>query len=289
MGQFGDLNIAQAQTLADGRLFFPVGSPLRNPALGRIGIRTTDFDSSSNALNLRIQRRMSSGFRVQGSYTWGKALDKSSSVAQTDFDNSDRMPTPYNIGLQRGPADFDVRQTFNANAIRQVPGRFQGWRDGLFGRWEVSGLAQAQTGFPFNPRVGFDRARHRSGFGDLDQRPSLAAGASNIIQGSPDQYFNPAACTLPEAGFYGNLGRNVLTGPGLFALNMGVQKALWRTDRQDVRLRVETFNATNHPNFDVPFELRLFTSTGGRVGAAGRITTTSTPARQIQFALRWAF
>lgn len=87
---------------------------------------------------MRLQRQMSAGFRLLGSYKWGKAIDTSPSVAQTDFDDSDRMRIPYNVALRRGLADFDVRHTFNANAS-----------------WQIRGGC----------------------FGDLDQRPSLAARA----------------------------------------------------------------------------------------------------------------
>lgn len=289
LGQFGDLNVAQAQTMPDGRLFFPATGPLRNPAFGRIGIRTTDFNSFYHALTLRLQRHLASRFRVDANYSWAKAIDESSSSTQTDFDNSDRMPTPYSIRSQRGPADFDVRQAFNATATWTLPGMGRGLAHRLFGDWSLQSVIQIQTGFPFNPRVGFDRARMRSGFGDLDQRPSLASAAPPVILGDPSRYYDPMSFVLPQAGYLGDLGRNTLTGPGLTSAHFGLHKSLWKDERQDLRFRLEAFNATNHPNFDVPSELRLFTSSGGRVGATGRITTTSTPARQIQFALHWAF
>lgn len=289
LGQFGDLNVAQAQTLDDGRLFFPASGPLRNPAFGRLGIRTTDFNSFYHALTLRLQRRLAAGLHLDVNYTWAKAIDESSSSTQTDFDNSDRMPHPYNIRLQRGPADFDVRRTLNATAGWLLPSPRQGLARHLAGNWQLHTVVQAQTGFPFNTRVGFDRARMRSGFGDLDQRPSLASPTPPVILGDPARYYDPMSFLLPAAGFLGDLGRNSIPGPGLFSLNLGLHKSLWRSERHDVRLRTEVFNATNHPNFDVPSELRLFTSSGGRVGSSGRITTTSTPARQIQLALRWVF
>lgn len=289
LGQFGDLNVAQAQTMADGRLFFPATGPLRNPAFGRIGIRTTDFNSFYHALTLRLQRHLSSGFRVDANYSYAKAIDESSSSTQTDFDNSDRMPTPYSIRSQRGPADFDVRQAFNATASWTLPAFGRGLAHRFFGDWSLQSVIQVQTGFPFNPRVGFDRARMRSGFGDLDQRPSLASATPPVILGDPARYYDPMSFILPQAGYLGDLGRNTLTGPGLFTSHLGLHKSLWKYEGQDLRFRFEVFNATNHPNFDVPSELRLFTSSGGRVGSTGRITTTSTPARQIQFALHWSF
>lgn len=159
----------------------------------------------------------------------------------------------------------------------------------VLGGWEAHGILQSQTGFPFNPRVGFDQARMRSGFGDLDQRPSLSHGPGSVVLGDPSRYFDPLAFTLPAAGFLGNLGRNTVTGPGLFTLSLGLHKSLWRSESHTLRLRMEAFNATNRPNFDIPSELRLFASSGGRVGSAAQITTTSTPARQVQLAMRWEF
>ncbi len=156
----------------------------------------------------------------------------------------------------------------------------------------ASRLDEDSDRFPVQPFTGFDRTRIQSDFSDLDQRPSLAAGsgsAEDIVRGDPKRYFNPLAFELPEPGYYGNLGRDVWTGSGLFTVNLGIQKSLWRSERQDVRLRAEFFNLTNQPNFSLPSALTLFSSNGSRVGSAGRITSTSTTSRQVQLALRWNF
>jgi len=219
----------------------------------------------------------------------GKAIDDSSRATLADFGNSDRNPHPLNNRLQRGLADFDIRHSFNADVGWRVPSPQRGWAKHVGGGWEIHGLMQLQTGFPFNPRVGFDRAQLQSGFGDLNQRPSPAASVpGEVILGDPKLHFDPTAFVLPEAGFYGDLGRNTLSGPGLFALNLAVHKSLWRSERHDVRLRVEAFNVTNHPNFNIPSGLNLFSSSGRRVGSAGRITSTSTMSRQLQMAVRWS-
>jgi hypothetical protein len=292
IGHIIDLNIAQPDVLADGTLFFRPGAPRRNPAFGRIGLRTTDFDSSYHALLVKLQRRMSRSLRWQANYTFGKVIDTNSTATVTDFDQSDRTPHPTNLRNQRGPADFDVRHVLSINGSWELPQPGEGPLRAIFGGWALHGLAQAQSGYHFSPFTGFDRTRIQSQFSHLDQRPSLApdAGrASDIVLGGPQRYFNPLAFTLPEPGFYGNLGRNVLPGPGLFAVNLGAQKSLWRTDRQHVWLRAEFFNAGNRPNFGLPSGLTLFSSSGARLGSAGRINSTSTPARQIQLALRWSF
>jgi hypothetical protein len=110
-----------------------------------------------------------------------------------------------------------------------------------------------------------------------------------LILGDPQRWFDPMAFGLQPAGFYGNLGRNTLAGPGLNLVNAALHKVLWRSERHSLRMRFEFFNLANHPNFQVPSDLALFNSSGGRVGSAGRITETSTTSRQVQIAARWEF
>lgn len=151
--------------------------------------------------------------------------------------------------------------------------------------------AQAQSGPPFNPTVGFDRTRLSGGrTSDLNQRPSLAWPIpQKIILGDPQRWFDPLAFTLPPAGMYGNLGRNTLRGPALATADAALHKTLWRAERGALRFRAEVFNLTNHPNFQVPATRALFDSSLNRVGAAGQITSTTTSSRQIQLALRYEF
>ena len=94
---------------------------------------------------------------------------------------------------------------------------------------------------------------------------------------------------LPEAGFYGTLGRNTLQGPGLAVANLSIHKTLWNRENVSLKLRTEVFNPANRPNFQVPADLFLFDSTGRRVGSAGRIAETATGSRQLQVALRLEF
>ena len=110
-----------------------------------------------------------------------------------------------------------------------------------------------------------------------------------MILGDPARWFNPDAFSLQAAGTYGNLGRNTLAGPGLVDMDLAVHKTLWARERSRITLRVEMFNAANHPNFQIPSGVSLFGSTGARVGSAGQITQTTTTSRQLQLALRASF
>jgi len=152
-------------------------------------------------------------------------------------------------------------------------------------------MLQVQTGPPFSPSVGFDRARLSGGGpSDLQQRPVFAPSpGQKVILESPARWFDPLAFALPPAGMYGNLGRNALRGPGLAVLDLAAHKILWRREGQNLRLRAEAFNLTNHPNFQIPSGLTIFDSSLNRVGSAGQITATTTTSRQIQLALRYEF
>jgi len=276
-GHVGDINPEE-----------PPGKTPIDPAFGQIGMLRTQFTSSYNALTAGFRKRLSHGLRIDAHYTFGKVIDETSDVLFQDFLGSDKVPNIFNYRANRGLADFDVRHALALNYSYALPWRERrGWAAAI-SDWQWSGLAQVQSGHPFSPDVGFDRAEI-GGLDDLGQRPNLVPNAGGIITGRPNQYFNPLAFSLPAAGTLGNLGRNTFTGPGLATLDMALQKAVVVKERHSVTLRFEAFNILNHPNFQLPSSRALFNSNGTRIGSAGQITATSTPSRQLQIALRYAF
>lgn len=291
LGQLISANSPIPEVQGGGTLFFPEGSPYVNPAFSRIGLRRSQFNSFYQGLTMSVQTRLGSRFSMRGKYTWSRSIDEASNHTFNDFVASDQVPTVWNYRANRGLSDFDQDHVFAASFSWSL------WEGGssalgaVLGGWEMHSLAQAMSGTPFAPRVGFDRARLRPGFGDVGQRPDLIAGRSarDIVLGDPARYFDPSAFSLPEAGYLGNLGRGTLRGPGVFTWDLALHKTLFSTERQALELRGEVFNLTNHPNFQVPSGRALFTSRGGRIGSAGRITSTSTNSRQVQLALRWDF
>jgi hypothetical protein len=290
-GQISEANPFTPQIQPDGTLLFAPGSPRLNPAFGRTRLRRTQFDSCYHALQVSIERRWRRGISAQAKYAWGKSLDNTSNAINKDFVNSDGTPTMFDYSQNRGRSDFDLRHTFGVNFSWALPGAGRGLAGRILRGWELHGLMQAQSGLPFNPTIGFDRARLTSGTaGDPGERPMyIAAPGARVILGDPRRWFDSLAFGLPAAGTYGNLGRNVFDGPGLVSVDLALHKVFWATERQSVRLRVEAFNVSNHPNFQIPSGQTLFTSSLNRVGSAGQITATTTTSRQVQLALKWMF
>jgi len=84
------------------------------------------------------------------------------------------------------------------------------------------------------------------------------------------------------------LGRNTLTGPGLLNLSVVKNNYVKRvSDAFNVQFRTEFFNLLNRANFAPPLDNRnIFDATGAAIANAGLITSTQTPSRQIQLALK---
>jgi hypothetical protein len=289
-GQIGNINTTEPIAEADGTLFFPEDGPRVNPIFSNIGLRRTAFNSFYHSFSASLLKRWGSGLSYRLKYTLGKSIDETSNTIFGDFDNSDLMPTMFDYRQNRGLSDFDIRHVLAANFSYTIPRAFSGMTSRVFEGWDLQGIFRYHSGHPFAPTVGFDRARLLATFGDLGQRPNQAGPLSeSVVLGDPSRYFDPLAFTLPEAGYYGDLGRGILAGPSLTLLDFALHKTLWSEEQSRLTFRAEFFNILNHPNFKVPSGLKLFNSREQRLGTAGRITETSTTSRQIQFGLRFEF
>lgn len=285
--RFVDGNQAIPQILADGRKFFPANSVTRNPNLTGVRYKVTDGQSFYNALQVSLQQRVRGGMLVRVNYAFARNIDDGS-VTVTQGGDNDLPQDPDSRKAERGLSNYDVRHYFVALWSWDVPA-ISGLPRWLGAGWQWNTIATVASGNPFSVVVGFDRARARFQAGTSPQRPDLVAGRSNNpVLGGPDRYFDSTAFALPEAGFFGNLGRNTLVGPGLVMADISINKRFRISERVSAQFRTEMFNSLNHPNFAIPSARTVFTSTGP-VGSAGRITSTLTSARQLQLGLKLTF
>jgi hypothetical protein len=119
--------------------------------------------------------------------------------------------------------------------------------------------------------------------------PGIAASCVNVINIDPATG-TPIPDTRTCLNLRGNLGRNTLIGPGLANFDFSVFKNNYIkrvSDSFNIQFRAEFFNILNHTNFAPPLENRnVFDSGGHPIANAGLITSTQTPSRQIQFAVK---
>ena len=119
-----DVNMVIPQATSQGLLWpFPAGSgTILNPVIGDIRGEYWTGTSLYDALELQLTKRMSHGFHVQGSYTWGKNIDTgSASVIGDPFTNSITSPLWFCSACRRGLSDFNIGQTLVVNYVWDVP------------------------------------------------------------------------------------------------------------------------------------------------------------------------
>lgn len=293
----GEINMPVPQVLPDGRLFFSPTAPRRNPRLGSITLTRPDGNSWYNAMQFRAQSRLGKDVQLQASYTFSRTIDESQGTISGDAAGAQPLATnPFDRLYDRGLADFHRKHNFVGQWIVNLPygGEGGGLARAAFGGWSLSGIVTAKSGNPFTPGIQADWTGTRfAGDARGSDRPNVRTGfsADDIILGGPDQYFDPNAFVMPLRGTFGNLGRNVLIGPGLATVDMSAHKNVhlgMLGDGGNLQFRVEAFNLFNHANFNFPARLVFNGAAAGElpIGNAGRITSTSTPARQIQLGLR---
>jgi hypothetical protein len=283
-----------------GTYYIPAGTPRANPALANTWTWFSVGNSSYHALQVDVRRRFSHGLSLRGVYTYSKALDDGDSLNQTTAGNAPGLVSnPFNLAADKGLATYDARNVGVVNVLYDLPfGRGQafarnveGWRDALVSGWTVSSIITAQSGFPFTPQLSYNPSNNLDTRNPV--RPFLNPNfKGSVVLGNPNQWFNPAAFIAPPSasGFYGNVGRDTYIGPGLATWDFSFLKNTRIRESLNLQFRAEIFNLLNRANFNTPnlivFTPPTATNPSGLSGTAGAITSTSTTARQVQFALK---
>lgn len=234
-----------------------------NPNFGSIRGMFYQGRSYFNALELQLAKRMSHGFQVQGTYTWGKSMDTSSATLAGDaFGNSISSLNWFDMKLTRALSDFNVGRTLVVNGTWDVPTAksFSGPARWITDGWELGLILTVSDGIPFTATwgTGSDVANTLSS-DDFGYPNRLGGpGCSSLVNaGNPANYIKTqcfAIPTAPNAAFWaancdpapvslgatiastpnlpplacfnlrGNAGRNILIGPGITNLDFSVFK-----------------------------------------------------------------
>ena len=247
------------------------------PGFGNITSMGTFGNSEYNALQIRVSKRYAQRFTVQGTYTFSKSMDNSSSSV-TD---TAAIPNPFNLRNDWALSDFYAKHIGSFSAIYDLPSltnRNVFLRETV-GGWNVSARFTARSGTPVNVVAGADYALS----GTPQQRPDVngnpVLSTDRSLADKLSAWFNPAVYSKPAAGVYGDAGRNSVLGPGQSSTNAALLKNFplsWR-EGMYVQFRAEAFSVFNTPIFGNP---------GNSLASnLGKITSAS-GERQLQFALK---
>lgn len=244
---------------------------------------SSNANSSRQAAQIQLRRRLRSGLTAVVQYTFSKSIDNAAwlggSGAQTGTQSSSngssgdqssgsaqnsssstftpaaQSPTAIaqnwlNLSAERSLSNFDQRHlaTFG---LQYTTGMglhggtlASGWRGTLLKEWTVATDITAGSGLPLTP-IYLAAVAGTGVTGSI--RPDYTGAP--LYSAPPGAHVNPAAFANPPPGQWGNAGRNTITGPSQFLLNASLGRTFRVTDRFNLDVRFDSTNALNRVNF----------------------------------------
>jgi hypothetical protein len=240
------VNLNAGQVLAAGS----AGQPLNSKGItASVTQDFQGFSSTYHALQVKLDRNFVKGFRITTAFTWQKAMD-----FQNGDDSNPEFYAAQGEARSYARADFDRTLNFIQSYVYQLPfgpgkpflaNNFAGK---ILGGWQVAGILSWRTGTPitFTTTTAFNTP---SGTNTAQQvAPIVYLGGINI--GNP--WFSKSSFTTTATNVQGNTGRNIYSGPDLYALNLNLSRTIDLRERLKLQLRLESFNVTNTPQFSNP-------------------------------------
>ncbi len=265
---------------------------------GEVDIMTNGADSSYNALQVQYRHRLTHGLQALVSYTWGHSIDNAS------FDSSFlNTPPGASAVSDRGPSDYDIRNTFAGAVSWYIPGPHSGRWKPILQNWSVNSIVYARSAPPVNVVTGMNPFGGFLSGAFSVQRPNVVPGVP-IYLADPTagggKIINPAAFSIPASG-QGNLGRNALRGFNASQVDLTLQRRFQLSERLSLQASADMFNIFNHPNFGSPVNyltsplfghstqtLNNFLGSGGQSGGLNPLYQIGGP-RSVQLALKLQF
>lgn len=266
----------------------PLQSRRPQPLFGA-GNNYTDIGTSIyHALQTTFEARSSSGLYVLSAFTWGKLID------DLNIDDSTTVQDPTNARLDRALGAGDIKLRSVTSVVYSLPfGR--GLRFGthmprgfdyVAGGWRVAAEAQMQSGIPFTVTESTDPFNSGSAYGTRPNRVGLGYLTNPTIKHWFDTSTSSFTVNPTGSGVFGTSGRNILRGPGSDNWDISLMKDIHYAERGFVELRLDAFNAFNHPQFGLP---NANIQSGASVAGAITTTATATNSRELQGAVKVYF
>ena len=241
-----------------------------NPRIGGGDYWSVLGRGNYNAMLLELKHQFAHQFLLDAQYTLARSTDTSSGPY---FE----QPYPFNLGLNSGRSDYDVRNAFKLFGTWQ-PVLFRGskgWVEKIVGGWSISGILNLQSGFPWTPVVsvtggnlycgtcGYSQlfpAAYLGGAGTSTSNDQFKTG-SNYPNGGA-AYFSIPTYTPYAGSNYGSalpqgpgVPRNSLNGPGYRDIDLTIVKGFGLPnlpvlgEKARVEIRLDAYNVFNLLNF----------------------------------------
>ena len=254
---------------------------------GGIRLAQNEANGSYNSLQVDLHGDVARDLQLQFGYTYAKATDATTSNGSgADLNNN---TNPY-VGWRydEGSSVFDRTNVVFTNFVYQIP-LLRNTDNHLLktvaGGWSLSGIITMESGAPLN--MGVSGNNVSSVIPNSGNRPDLVGKIT--YPKTVTEWFNPAAFAAPAPGTYGDLGHDLVRGPGRDDWNLSLFKSFVISEARGSRFefRAESFNTWNHTQFKGDY------NNGGistNVGSSnfGQVTSAFDP-REFQLGAKLIF
>jgi hypothetical protein len=237
---------------------------------------TSNANSSREAAQIQLRRRLSNGLAATLQYTYSKAMDDASALAATSLgtvgsaapaagtgtnQTSNTIFAPIsttvpaapsiaqnwlNLVAERSPSTFDQRHLLSLQ-MQYTSGEglrggalLRGWRGTILKEWTFTSQLLVGSGFPETP-IYLTNVVGTGITGTI--RPDYTGAP--VSSASAGLFLNPAAYTAPQPGQWGNAGRDSITGPTEFFLNASIGRTFRMSSRLNADWRMDATNLLN--------------------------------------------
>ena len=261
------------------------------PQYGNVAsLRKPDKQSNYQALTVKVDKRFSQGLTFLLAFTGSKTLDTASAAVNYLGPQSSTFANQYNPNGEYAVSAYDVSRQFVASFSYELPfghGRhylsgINGIENTLLSGFQVGGIVNYNSGTP----IVLGGANDNTGLLGGGQRPNIVLRSARIANANNNEWFNTAAFQQPAPFTIGNAPRVLpdVRNPGFTNADLSVFKNTYigSEERYNLQLRLEAFNALNHPYFSGP-------DAGVNDGNFGKITGTAGDPRDVQLAAKFIF
>jgi hypothetical protein len=247
----------------------------------------TNGRADYDALQARMQRRMSNGLSYTVAYTLSKAQGDFLDHLSAGGGAVGNAPgSAYAMDKDYGLLAFDIPQRLVTSFIYELPfGEGKAYNpSGVAGAiargWSVNGILTLSGGRPFTVTT-TDQAG--TGPGRIARANCIGEAVPDGFNQTLDSWMDPNAFAPTTVRTYGNCANNTVRGPGSKSMNLSVFRSFALGDQRRAEFRVETFNLFNWVNYGFP------AANISNLGTFGRITSSIGDQREIQLALKFYF
>jgi hypothetical protein len=250
--------------------------PIQPGTLGAVRVLESTFHSDYHALQMSAEKR-GARFSAKAYYTYGKAEE------DVDYQGGG-LPAVQNsnkIEIERGRTSADRRHVFTFSGIYAVNhlGNASPIVKALFNNWTISTIVRLQSGSPFTVAAGSDR-----NFDGLTNDRADINGDPKLDTGRPreeliEQWFNTAVFSNPAIGADGTAARNIIDGPGIRNVDLGLFRDVGLIGQTRLQLRLEATNVFNIVNLMNPGATLNAPATFGKIRSARDMRTIQLGAR----------